>query len=113
MCEAKFFLTQPILPPDVKGVSLPQPETPFNSPIRSRPCPGRLFFARIEHQALPFAQAALAFSRRSLDAVLSSSGNCVRLRRLNAEALRARQPLGLSMLWTRVSVAWTSDGRSP
>src|SRR5688572_238718 len=60
MCEAKFFLTQPILPPDVKGVSLPQPETPFNSPIRSRPCPGRLFVARIEHQALPFAQAALA-----------------------------------------------------
>ncbi len=31
--------------PDVKGSFLPQPEGPFNSPIRSRPCPGRLFYA--------------------------------------------------------------------
>src|SRR5207249_564903 len=38
-----LFLIQPILPPDVKGCSLPQPEQSFTSPIRSRPCPGRLF----------------------------------------------------------------------
>src|SRR5687768_10176459 len=35
--------------PDVKGSFLPQPEEPFNSPIRSRPCPGRLFFAPSFH----------------------------------------------------------------
>ena len=31
--------------PDVKGSLLPQPGEPFTSPIRSRPCPGRLFYA--------------------------------------------------------------------
>jgi hypothetical protein len=30
--------------PDVKGRSRFQPGTPFISPIRGRPCPGRLFF---------------------------------------------------------------------
>src|SRR4051812_49785279 len=29
--------------PDVKSASLRQPEAFFTSPIRSRPCPGRLF----------------------------------------------------------------------
>src|SRR4028119_344320 len=36
-------LSQPILPPDVKGSFLPQPNEPFHSPIRSGPCPGPLF----------------------------------------------------------------------
>src|SRR5687768_3214320 len=72
-----FFLTLPILPPDVKGVSLPQPETPFISPIRSRPCPGRLFFARITqrtHQKTGVPQRRRGRrGRRGKETLLSAS----------------------------------------
>jgi len=33
--------------PRCEGFFIPQPEEFFTSPIRSRPCPGRLFFARV------------------------------------------------------------------